>query len=143
MPDSTPPHDAHCHCGAVRIRIAAQPEFMNECNCSLCRKSGGVWGYYDPKDVHIDGKTSAYERADYPEPAVRIQFCPTCGVTTHWTLTDSFAEKNPDEANRMGVNMRIFGDTAKSGVELRFPDGKNWDGKEDYGYYREAEVYRA
>lgn len=135
------PFKASCHCGAVTVRIAHRPEYMNHCNYSLCAKSGGIWGYYDPADVQVEGESDGYTRKDYPDPAVRICFCAVCGVTTHWTLTESFKAANPEEANRMGVNMRLFDAAAKSGVELRFPDGKNWDGEGEWGFWREAEVF--
>ncbi|MBX2814132.1 MAG: hypothetical protein KTR25_20150, partial [Myxococcales bacterium] len=39
----------------------------------------------------------------------------------------NYKAKNPG-ANRMGINMYLFADSELSGVELRFPDGKNWFG---------------
>ena len=143
MPLAPPSHKASCHCGRVQLRIAHQPEFMNDCNCSLCGKAGAIWGYYAADEVEVVGETQGYSRSDYPNPAVRIHFCGNCGVTTHWTLTESFAAENPNEAGRMGINMRLFDDAAKAGVELRFPDGAAWDGEGAYGFVREAVVWGA
>jgi len=36
-----------CHCGAVRLTLPAAPEKATSCNCSLCRRSGGIWAYYE------------------------------------------------------------------------------------------------
>jgi len=38
----------------------------------------------------------------------------------------------------MGVNMRLFESDLLAGIELRFPNGKDWQGEEEFGYYREA-----
>ncbi|MEE9433658.1 MAG: aldehyde-activating protein [Sphingorhabdus sp.] len=104
------------------------------------KHKSAVWGYYAAADVEVVGETRGYSRSDYPDPAVRIHSCGACGVTTHWTLTEDFAAKHPEEAGRMGVNMRLFDDAAKAGVELRFPDGAAWDGEGEYGYVRDAVV---
>jgi hypothetical protein len=90
--------DASCHCGEVEIRIANKPNYTNLCDCSLCAKSGGAWGYYESGAVSVTGETKAYRRADYDEPAVEMRFCPNCGTTTHWTLTENC------EGDRVGVN---------------------------------------
>ena len=74
---------ASCHCGSVKITIASQPEFMQDCNCSLCSNSGGVWGYLNPAAVKVEGETKGYIRKDNPQPAVEIRFCNICGATTH------------------------------------------------------------
>ena len=42
-----------CHCGAVQIQVASKPRQLTSCNCSICRRNGGVWGYYDPSKVKV------------------------------------------------------------------------------------------
>jgi hypothetical protein len=70
---------------------------------------------------------------------VELHFCGTCGCTTHWTLLPAFIEKiGLDDVT--GVNMRLFDRAALAEVELRFPDGKAWDGAGDWGFLREAVV---
>jgi hypothetical protein len=34
---------ASCHCGAVLLEIARKPRQLTECNCSICRRYGGLW----------------------------------------------------------------------------------------------------
>lgn len=112
-----------CHCGAVDVTLAAEPAYINLCDCSLCLKLGGAWAYYSSADVDIAGSTRAYRRADYDEPAVEVHFCPTCGATTHWILTEHY------EGDRMGVNMRLFEPSKIEGIEARTLDGRNWTGE--------------
>lgn len=121
------------------MQVLHQPEFMQDCDCSLCRNSGGVWGYYNPADVEIEGATSGYARKDYPEPAVDIRFCKKCGAATHWILTKDYAAKIGAN-NQMGVNMRLFDSSDLEGVELRFPDGKNWFGRGEFGFRRPSVI---
>lgn len=126
---------AQCLCGSVDVTVDAQPDFVNDCNCSLCRKSGAAWGYYPESSVKITGKTNGYVRRDKVDPVVEVHSCPICCVTTHWTFTELFRQQG-GVSNRLGVNMRLFSATDLYGVELRFPDGNSWNGEGDYGYRR-------
>ncbi len=62
------------HCGAVEVEveIAASPDYISLCDCSLCRKSGGAWGYFPGSQVKVTGTTRGYRRTDYDEPAVEV-----------------------------------------------------------------------
>lgn len=117
--------DASCHCGQVTVWIEFAPAYINLCDCSLCRKMGGAWGYFQKGEVEVSGKTQGYRRADYAKPAVEIHRCANCGSVTHWTLT----EHHPGD--RVGVNMRLFSPPELDGIEARSPDGHNWFGEDD------------
>ena len=139
MISDTAKYNASCHCGSVQVTLTQRPEFINDCNCSLCSKSGGVWGYFSWSDVEISGPTQTYERNDRSSPVVQIHFCSSCGSTTHWSLTETYLEKS-GHVDRMGVNMRLFDSDQLTGVEVRFPDGKAWSGEGEYEYRRETIV---
>ena len=77
-----------CLCGQVRIEVARRPDFINECKCMLCSKSGARWAYFHPSDVGVEGTNEGdYRREDKEDPAAEIHFCERCGSTTHFTLT--------------------------------------------------------
>ena len=44
-----------CHCGAVRLTLPSAPEKATSCNCSLCRRSGAIFGYYEFGTVSVQG----------------------------------------------------------------------------------------
>ena len=44
-----------CHCGAVRLTLPSAPEKATRCNCSICRRLGGLWAYYEFGTVRIEG----------------------------------------------------------------------------------------
>lgn len=125
-----------CACGAVSVTIDAKPEFINDCNCSLCRKTGGAWGYFPSALVTTTGKTVSFVRRDRETPGVEIHSCATCAATTHFVLTKSFREQNPN-ADQAGVNMRLFDPDDLEGVEVRYPNGKDWAGEGPFGYRRD------
>ena len=39
-----------CHCGAVQIGIARAPEMLTNCNCSICRRYGTLWAYFNARN---------------------------------------------------------------------------------------------
>ena len=127
-----------CHCGQIRVRTGKPPDYLHECNCTLCGKTGARWGYFSPSDVSVEGVAAGYCRPDRDQPGARMQFCATCGVTTHFVLTESAVAKFGNVV--MGVNMRLAEESDLAGIELRYPDGRAWAGEGEFGYVREARI---
>ena len=127
-----------CLCGAVSVDIQEKPEFIMACNCDMCRKSGARWGYFDPPSVSVSGETQTYRRTDKAEPGSEKHFCPTCGVTTHFRLTEASVAKHGDAM--MGVNLALATESELAGVELRYPDGEAWSGEGEFGFVRESRM---
>lgn len=123
-----------CLCGEIRISLEKLPDFINECNCTLCAKTGARWGYFHPSQVSIQGSTKGFCRADKEEPNAQVHFCPRCGSTTHFVLTQSAISKFGNSV--MGVNMWLADSRELAGIELRYPDGKTWPGEGDFSYLR-------
>lgn len=127
-----------CLCGAVRVTVTERPDHVNACNCSLCSKAGAEWATYSPDAVAVAGATQIFRRADRAEPNADVHFCPTCGSTTHFTLTEFAVARHGNAL--MGVNMRLADPGGLAGVERRFPDGRAWAGEGTFGYARAAEL---
>lgn len=127
-----------CHCGQIRVQTNKPPDYIHECNCTLCRKAGARWGYFHPSEVSVEGAAEGYCREDKNEPAALLRFCATCGSTTHFVLTESAVAKHGNVV--MGVNMRLADEHDLAGIELRYPDGRAWSGEGDFGYVREARI---
>jgi hypothetical protein len=130
-----------CFCGAVSVTTAKRPDFVHACNCDLCRKAGARWGYFDPAEVTVQGATATFRRRDKPEPGVDVHFCPTCGSTTHFRLTEAAVRKHGDIM--MGVNAGLADEADLAGIELRYPDGKNWSGEGAFGFVRASRLLGA
>lgn len=102
-------HQGSCHCGAVRIEVPHAPEWVADCNCSLCRKTAWRTAYYPPESVTVTGETVAYVWGDR---MIGIHHCPVCGCGTHWqTLNQDFG--------KMGVNARLLDGFDETAVEVR------------------------
>ena len=111
--------EGSCHCGAVTLTVPQAPEDLASCNCSICRRIGGLWGYYAPDEVVVsdpDGRLTGYVQGD---ATLTTWHCSQCGCTTHWSPRDPALE-------RMGVNLRLFDTAIWERLPLRLIDGASW-----------------
>lgn len=106
-----------CHCGSVSFELVRLPEWRSECNCSVCRRLGTLWGYYREEEVHFVGRLEATETYVWGDRTLAFHRCRTCGCTTHWQRLD------PKQENRMAVNTRLLEPSVLAGVPLRHYDG--------------------
>ena len=112
---------AACHCGRATIRLPRKPDYVNDCNCSLCTATGFQGIYFASDELVIDGEFDRYVRSDMAEPCLAVLRCKTCGTPTHWTPLG----EPPYE--RMGVNARLVAPALLEGVDVRQVDGRSWD----------------
>lgn len=106
-----------CHCGAVRLRLPAVPEKATSCNCSLCRRLGGLWVYYEFGTVEITGHPGETQEYVWGDKTLRTVRCRHCGCATHWEPL------NPEAGAKHGVNLRNFDPALVKLVTVRHFDG--------------------
>lgn len=109
---------ATCHCGAVRLTVARLPEFLIDCNCSICRRNGALWALYDVAAVATSGHPQNTTAYIWGPRSIRTLHCRTCGCVTHWEPLSHAAD-----AGTMGINARNFEPAEISGVAIRKFDG--------------------
>lgn len=130
---------AACHCGAVRITLDPAPEWVQDCNCSICRRYGALWAYsWDRLSRRTLAATlvqgdDALEAYIWGDRTTGFWRCRGCGCLTHHT------ELQRPERIR-GVNARIFvdfdparvvvhrSDNAHTGWFWSRPDAPVWPG---------------
>ena len=130
---------AACHCGAVRITLESAPSWVLDCNCSICRRYGGIWAYNTDFMSKRELGAKLLQGADDLEAYIwgdrEIGFwrCKTCGCLTHHT-----ALNEPEKIR--GVNARMFvnfdpasvtlhrSDNAHTGWFWSRPDAPIWQG---------------
>ena len=110
--------EGSCHCGKVRIEIDTAPEEVADCNCSICRRSGTLWAYYDPNHVRIV-ETVPTDTYMWGDRSLALHRCAECGCVTHWRAV------KPDYA-RMGVNARLLAPEVLAAARVRHIDGASY-----------------
>src|ERR1700749_442521 len=102
--------ESSCHCGAVRLEIETPPQEVTDCNCSICRRYGVLWAYYELSQVRImsDG-TDVYM---WDDRAIEFHRCKTCGCVTHWWPVD-------ESRDRLGINARLLNPNVLAAARAR------------------------
>ena len=109
-----------CHCGAVRIEVSKAPSKLTACNCSVCRRYGSIWAYFQSSDVRYPRQRRALEFYDWGDRRLRFGRCRTCGCVMLW---EPNARKR-GESHRMGINVRnVEAPEAIARLPIRMLDG--------------------
>jgi hypothetical protein len=114
-----PMHKGSCHCGAVRLTLPTTPEVATDCNCSLCRRIGGPWVYFEFGTVQIEGHPEATAEYIWGDRTLRTVHCKTCACVTHWEPLE------PAPGAKHGVNLGNFDPELIASVRVRRLDGAN------------------
>lgn len=106
-----------CHCGAVKIAIPRVPESLTNCDCSICRRYGTLWAYFQSPEVQIEAEAGATDEYSWGRESLAFVRCRGCGCVTHWKPLV------PERGLRMGVNARNFTPEQLGPVRIRLLDG--------------------
>ena len=107
---------AACHCTAVRLEIEEAPSWVLDCNCTLCRRYGALWAYYEPGKVKIVRGADATETYVWAQRRFAFHRCKVCGCITHHTAFDT------DPPRIRAVNARMMPTLDPASVRLHHTD---------------------
>src|SRR4026207_713187 len=135
-----------CHPGAVRLTLPSVPKKATKCNCSLCRRLGGLWTYYEFGAVRIEGHPENTAEYIWGDKTLRNVRCKTCGCVTHWEplaprpgtkqrrqlqnlrckacgCVTHWQPLAPQPGSKHGVNLNNFDPRLQESVQVRHFDG--------------------
>jgi GNAT superfamily N-acetyltransferase len=118
--------EASCHCGSVKLQLAHRPDWILECNCSLCRRTGGLWAYYRLGTVTLQAQPGALEAYMWGDKSLRTMRCSHCGIVTHWEPVDA------ERVGKWGVNTRNLEPQVTQGIRVR-----RFDGADSWTYFED------
>ena len=114
---------AACHCEAVRFEIAGPPQWVLDCNCTLCRRYGALWTYFrDPATrakllmTPDAGTTDTYTWLDAD---IAFHRCKVCGCVTHMVALKA------DPPAIFAVNARMMAGLDPAKVKIRRIDNSH------------------
>ena len=87
-----PTREARCSCGQLRLTCEGEPIRISICHCLDCqRRTGSVFGtqarFPRAQVTRIEGQATAFRRVADSGNTVTFHFCPACGTTLYWELT--------------------------------------------------------
>ncbi len=110
-------HQGSCHCGAVRLTLPSTPDSATSCNCSLCRRIGGPWVYFEWGTVRIEAAPDATQAYVQGDRTLRTIRCRHCGCVTHWEPISA------EPGTKHGVHLGNFDPKLIAAVRVRRFDG--------------------
>jgi len=108
-----------CHCKAVTFAVEA-PEAVEveNCNCSICKKSGYLHLIVPKADFELLGGADELTQYTFNSGVAKHFFCNTCGIKPFYV-----PRSNPDG---MDVNLNCLDDRPAQ-ITVQDFDGQNWE----------------
>ncbi len=108
-----------CHCGAITFEIeAAECVEVEDCNCSLCSKSGYLHLIIPKSRFKLLSGKDMLEKYTFNTGVAKHTFCKICGIKPFY-----IPRSNPDGID---VNVRCLDQSPRSMSIVQF-DGQNWE----------------
>jgi len=122
-------------CQTVQLGVRGLPRQVTQCNCSVCRRYGTLWAYFQRSAVSITAPRGALENYAVRKGGLKFVRCRTCGCVICWDAPG----KGRDQ--RMGVNTRLLDEARMADVPIKVLDGdRTW---RTLGSYAKPEIWRS
>jgi|HubBroStandDraft_1064217.scaffolds.fasta_scaffold03294_2 hypothetical protein len=114
---------AACHCEAVKFEIAEPPTWVLDCNCTVCRRYGGLWTYFRGAEGQAKllktPDPAATEAYTWLDGEIAFHRCKTCGCVTHNVAATA------DPPIIFAVNCRMMAGLDPAKVRIRRVDNSH------------------
>jgi len=108
-----------CHCGEVTFSVEAPSTIeVEQCNCSVCSKSGFLHLIVPKSHFHLITGEDALSEYTFNTGVAKHYFCKHCGIKPFYV-----PRSNPDG---MDVNVNCL-DTRPPNICIVQFDGQNWE----------------
>lgn len=113
-------HTGGCHCGRVRFEVDAPATIVaDQCNCSICRKSGYLHLIVSAGDFRLLQGEDAIHTYTFNTGVAQHHFCRYCGVKSFYV-----PRSHP---NGISVNVSCLDPKTIESIEIVPFDGQNWE----------------
>lgn len=113
-------HTGSCHCGKVSYRVEGEIDQVLDCNCSMCRKRGGLLWFVPRDALHLTGETEATGTYTFNTHKIQHHYCTTCGIAPY------SEGQNPDGAAMACINVRCLDDVDLARLKVVAVDGRSF-----------------
>ena len=108
-----------CHCGRIAYTVEGEIGAVLDCNCSLCRKRGGLLWFLPSTQVKLGGETAAIGTYTFNTHRIQHHFCTQCGISPY------SEGQGPDGASMICINVRCLDDVDLSKLTITPYDGRS------------------
>ena len=113
-------YQGSCHCGRIAFEVEAEFTTGMECNCSMCRRRGGILAFVPRTALTLLTPEADLSTYHFNKHVIAHHFCAHCGIAP-------FGEgKGRDGAATAAVNLRCLPDLDLDGVTIQKVDGRSF-----------------
>lgn len=76
-----PKYQGGCHCGAIAFELDADVTEGYDCNCSMCRKRGGLLGFFPREALVLATPEADLGTYRFNRHSIDHHFCRACGIS--------------------------------------------------------------
>jgi len=114
-------HRGSCHCGNVAFELDGEVTEAIDCNCSMCRRRGGLLAFFPAGALKLLTPESGYGTYRFNAERIAHHFCLTCGIAPF------SAGVHPKTGERMAcVTVRCLPDVDLASLRIRQVDGASF-----------------
>ena len=73
-------HHGSCHCGRIAFEVEGTIDQVMDCNCSLCRRRGGLLWFVPRSALRLITPDNALWTYTFNKHVLQHHFCANCGV---------------------------------------------------------------
>jgi hypothetical protein len=107
-----------CHCGRIAYRVEGTIDQVVDCNCSLCRKRGGLLWFVPRDALTLTGEAQGVGTYTFNTHRIQHHFCTTCGIAPY------SEGQNPDGSAMACINVRCLEDVDLGALKVVSYDGR-------------------
>lgn len=112
-------HPGSCHCGAIAFEVDADITEAIDCNCSMCRRRGGLLAFVSDEQFTLKTPASAVSTYEFNKHALQHHFCQVCGIAPY---SNGQGRTGP----MIAVNVRCLPDVDLENLTINKVDGKQF-----------------
>jgi hypothetical protein len=105
-----------CHCGAIKFEVEGEIDQVLDCNCSMCKKRGGLLWFVPREKFTLQTPESAVSTYTFNKHVLQHHFCAKCGIASY------------SEGEQRGKKMACINVRSLEGVDLASLKVRPWDG---------------
>lgn len=110
-------YQGSCHCGGIAFTLEGEIAEVIDCNCSLCRRRGGLLAAFPRDALTLTTPESGLATYRFNRQRIHHHFCPVCGIAP-------FSEGKGQNGSAMTmVNVRCLPDVDLSTLKVTAFDG--------------------
>lgn len=111
-------HRGSCHCGRIAFTLEGEIAEAVDCNCSLCRRRGGLLAFFPRDAMRLETAEGDYATYRFNKHHIDHHFCHTCGIAPFSEGVDPRSG-----AKTVAVNVRCLPDLDLATIAITSFDG--------------------